>query len=423
MNWRMVLIASLGLNLLLAAIALKRASGGTTAMVESTVAEDATTLQPEVRTITQEVVVTNTSPAVELVWPRWSDWVSEDWGQYRTNLLAAGCPGVTVHEILQASLLRAKFAEQQVARASVQAIFWDALARHGFDDEEGPIKTAGEELDAIDRRYDELSNQVLQGLPRNRDVANARREQGGRERQFDHLEPEQRQKAAAMVAEFERQRNDLTQANLDEKGRVTPQGSLAVAALTDAHRSQLTALMGPEAAAEWRIRTSGSAEWAAQLRGLEVTPAEMQQIAEWKSSLPTAVPGRTPIDVTQSEAERAMNDNIRQLLGDERFNLMQHANQPNGGTYLALFDITERFELPANVVQQGMDMQQSAHTAAEQIRANTSLTTTQRRDALRAIQQETRQAVEGLLGADAFYTYQRHGGDWINGLSALNTGR
>lgn len=423
MNWRMVLIASLGLNLLLAAIALKRASGGTTAMVESTVAEDATTLQPEVRTITQEVVVTNTSPAVELVWPRWSDWVSEDWGQYRTNLLAAGCPGVTVHEILQASLLRAKFAEQQAVRASVQAIFWDALARHGFDDEEGPIKTAGEELDAIDRRYDELSNQVVQGLPRNRDVANARREQSGRERQFDHLEPEQQQKAAAMVAEFERQRNLLAQDNLDENGRVTPEGNLAMAKLMDAHRNQLTALMGPEAAAEWRIRTSGNAGWAAQLRGLEVTPEEMQQIAEWKSSLPMSVPGRMPMDVTQSEAEQAMNDNIRQLLGDERFTLMQHANQQNGGTYVALFDIAERFELPANVIQQGMDMQQSAHTAAEQIRTNSSLTPAQRRDALRAIQQETRQAVEGLLGADAFYTYQRHGGDWINGLSALNAGQ
>ena len=102
---------------------------------------------------------------------------------------------------------------------------------------------------------------------------------------------------------------------------------------------------------------------------------------------------------------------------------MQHANQQNGGTYAALFDLAERFELPANVIQQGMDMQQSAHTAAEQIRANTSLTTAQRRDALRAIQQETRQAVEGLLGADAFYTYQRHGGNWLNGLSALNAGR
>ncbi len=423
MNWRLMLIASLGLNVLLAALAAKRAATGTAAMTEATVAEDATPLRPEVRMITQEVVVTNTLPAVELAWPRWSDWVSEDWGQYRTNLLATSCPGVTVREILRASIQRAQFAEQQAVRASVQAIFWEALAKHGFDDDVGPIKTAGEELDTIDRRYDELSNRVLAGLPNHGDLADASREQRGRERPFDHLEPEKQQKAAAMVAEFERQRNELTQANLDERRQVTPQGNSALVALMDAHRSELTALIGPEAAAEWRIRTGGHAEWAAQLRGLEVTSEEMQQIAEWKSSLPASVPEQKAPSPEREVAEQAMNDNIRQLLGDERFATMQHANQQNGGTYVALFDLADRFELPANVIQQGMDMQQSAHTAAEQIRANTTLTTAQRRDALGAIQQETRQAVEGLLGADAFYTYQRHGGNWLNGLSALNAGR
>lgn len=423
MNWRPVLIASLGLNVLLAAFAVKRTATGTTATVESTVAEVAIPLQPEVRTITREVVVTNTLPAVELEWPKWSDWVSEDWGQYRTNLLAAGCPGVTVREILRASLLRAQFTEQQAVRASVQAIFWDALARHGFDDEVGPIKTAVEELDAIDQRYDELNNPLLAGLPKSSDAADARREQRGRERQFDHLEPERQQRAAAMVAEFERQRNEIAQTNLDEQGQVTPQGNSALTALTEAHRNELTELMGPEAAIEWRFRTSGDAEWAAQLRGLEVTSEEMQQIAEWQSSLPAGAQGGRGPSPERKEAEQAMNENIRQLLGDERFATMQHANQQYGGTYVALFDVAERFELPSAVIQQGMDMQQSAHTAAEQLRANTSLTTAQRRDALRAIQQETRQAVEGLLGADAFYTYQRHGGEWINGLSAVNAGR
>lgn len=443
MNWRMLLIASLGLNTLLGAFALKRLTAGATPSPELAEGADrvADLAVPEVRTITREVMMTNTLPASELEWPRWSDWVSEDWGELRTNLLAVGCPEVTVREILHASLQRAQFTDQQAILASVRGIvFWDELARHGIDGETGPLKQAVEELDVIDRRYDELGQQVLAGLPKRGDLDEERWVQRNREQQFDHLEPGLQQRAAGLVKDHERRRGELMAAHRDERGQLTPEGKTTVEALKATHERELAALMGPEATAEWRLRTGDLADWASHLRGLEVSPEEMRLIAEWKSEHANNLNDgkandpdarfaeRYGFDLTSGsggadDREKALNERIRNLLGDERFKVMQHANQQHGGAYVALFDISERFELPAGVIQQGMDMQQAAHTAAEQIRANTGLEPAQRRDALRAIQQETRQAVEELLGVEAFYTYQKHGGEWINGLSALNAGR
>lgn len=222
----------------------------------------------------------------------------------------------------------------------------------------------------------------------------------------------------------------------DERGRLSPEGQTALKQSEEDRRRALEELMGPEAATEWSLRAGGHANWAANLRGLEVSPDEMRQIAGWKAVTPVAVTvdqrfasrygvglDEEQLNAARQAHERTTDDRIRELLGDERYAIMQQANQQNGGSYVQLYDLAERFELPPQVVSQGLQMRQDAEAAGEQIRAHEQLTAAQRRDALRAIQQETRQAVEGLLGADAFYTYQRHGGDWINGLSALNAGR
>jgi hypothetical protein len=423
MNWRVVLIVSLGLNVLFAALAWKSRSqpapeaGPASAAVEPMAAESV------VRVITNEVMLTQSAPAPKLVWPTWHELASADWGGFRTNLLAVGCPSETVRDILLAALRRERYAERRPILTAVNPIFWDEVARQGFEPKTGPLKQALEQLEALDQKHNALEQTVLAGLSHGNEAEERLRKEQEWERNFGHLEPEVRQRVIALQEEDERRREELVARHRDEGGRLSPEGQAALKQWESDRRLALADLMGPEAAAEWNFRTEGHANWAANLRGLEVSAEELRQIAEWKAmpvvslEVDERFAARYGLDGDQIKAarndqEEAMNDRIRELLGDERFTIMQQANDQN---YVQLHDLAERFELPPQVVSQGLQMQRDAQAAGEQIRADQQLTAAQRRDALTAIQRESQRAFENLLGPEAYYTYQRHGGEWLRG--------
>ena len=61
----------------------------------------------------------------------------------------------------------------------------------------------------------------------------------------------------------------------------------------------------------------------------------------------------------------------------------------NNDQYQALHNVTQRYGLPDSVATQSLDVQQSAQTAAQQVRANSNLSPEAQQAALNAIQQET----------------------------------
>jgi hypothetical protein len=423
MNWRVVLIISLGLNVLFAALAWKARSRPAPEAGPASVAVEPTAVEPVVRVITNEVMLTQSAPAPELVWPTWHELASADWGEFRTNLLAVGCPSETVRDILLAALRRERYAERRPILAAVNPIFWDEVARHGFEPKAGSLKQALEQLEELDQKHDALEQAVLAGLSHGNEAEERLRKEQEWERNFGHLEPEVRQRVIALQEEHERRREELTAQHRNERGQITVEGQEVLKQFELDQQLSLQELMGPEAAAEWNLRTEGHANWATNLRGLEVAPEEVRQIVEWRESLAaisnplerTEVAGDSDggeYKLTFNLEEEAMNDRIRELLGDERFAIMQQANDRN---YVQLYDLAERFELPPQAVTEAMQMRRDAEAAGQQIRADQQLTAAQRRDALQAIQRESQQAFEQLLGPEAYYTYQRHGGEWLRG--------
>jgi hypothetical protein len=72
------------------------------------------------------------------------------------------------------------------------------------------------------------------------------------------------------------------------------------------------------------------------------------------------------------------------------------------------------------VAAQGLNVQQTAQAAADQVRANSNLSPQEQQDALNAIQKETEKNMGQILGAGVLSTYKEYGGDWITGLSQFN---
>ena len=428
MNWRRVLIVSGALNVLLGVLAL--ASGGDRATSSSHGAPSLAPPPPNptVRVITNHVETTNTLPALAMQWPGWSQIIAADWGEFRTNLLAVGCSRETIRDILHASIQREYFAERRPHLAGVNAIFWDELARQGMKLDAGPIAKAIERIKELHQRYEQVMRAAFAGLPHGDEAESTARQEQGRADQFSHLEPALQPRASEMVANYDRKREELMTAHRDENGQITPEGKAALSQLAEAHHGELGELMGPEATLEWRLRTGGQANWASELRGFEATPEELRQIAEWRLTLAESTDddekfwgrygiSRPPSDANPAAGKSAPEARFREMLGDERYAEYQQAKD---ASYQQLYDLSERFELPEQAASQALQMQTDANRAAEQIRNNSNLTGAQRRDALRAIQQETQRSYQGLLGEDAYSTYQRHGGEWLNTLSALN---
>ena len=115
-------------------------------------------------------------------------------------------------------------------------------------------------------------------------------------------------------------------------------------------------------------------------------------------------------------AQRQLEADTREMLGDERYAQLERGRD---GAYQQFHDLTEVFDLSENLADTAWGMRKSALETASVIRTDASLTLPEKREALRGIQQATRNALSGLLSDEYFQAYERKVGDWISGLTRL----
>jgi hypothetical protein len=115
----------------------------------------------------------------------------------------------------------------------------------------------------------------------------------------------------------------------------------------------------------------------------------------------------------QQDAQKALQDEMKKTLGDQRFAEYSRAQDPD---YRSLENLTGRYELPKEAALNVYNMKQQAEQAKQQLEANSNLTSEQRQNALAAIARETQTRVQQLLGP-AYKPYQNRTGNWINDLA------
>lgn len=432
MNWRATLIVSLGLNLVLGAVWLKNQSPGPVDVVGAELAGPSRTDDgmAAITTVTNEVERLIELPAGEVAWPAWAEIADENLLVQRTNLLAIGCPEGTVHDILSKTIERMKYQARATFMIPHLPRFWDHVASGGFGDNPG-IKQIIAQLDEHLEPFDELETLVLAGLETGDRQLEDARERSDKARQiqneFGHLSAEKQAEIIRLEDDLQQARAEKLEAHRSGRNGLTPEGREIASQLTREHREKLEALMTEEEKREWKLRTSGASEWAAHLRGFEPEGEELQQIAEWRMAfdeqhkLPNK--GHESYDerlAARQAAEAAMEERTRELLGDERFARLQRASDE---VYPSLYDVGLRFQMPEATINTAWQMQRDADAAARRIREDTSLTLVQRREGLRAIQQETQQSFQNLLGDEPYQTYRENGGNWLNELSRVNVPR
>jgi hypothetical protein len=185
---------------------------------------------------------------------------------------------------------------------------------------------------------------------------------------------------------------------------------------------KLASMMSPEEYELYQLTMSQTGMMMRmQLDGLDPTEQEFRDIFKLQKSFDDefggviGMAGMGPDDMKKrSEAEKLLKEDIKKLLGDERYTDYEMVSD---WTYKPLAKVLEKQGLDKAVGRDVWAMKKAADAEVGKIRVDTNLSQEQRSEALKAIAEETRNAVRGKLGDKGFESYNGGmGGQWMKQL-------
>ena len=377
--------------------------------------------QPIAGTSSQPAAATN-NPAPAGPPFLWSQLASENLKNYRDNLLAIGCPKITMREIIRAVINERFGARRRDILASFQNRYWDMVLRRELVGRQWLPRTEwGRALESLKAERLQLITDVL-----GRDALITEAERQARraelEQQRSWLSPDKRDRLIELEAQHQQQLVDWAETlGTRLNGVPTQEDEDRLQKWQQDFDEAEKKLLTPDELAELQLRESDVAGWAGNLPGFNPTEDEWRSLTGLRSQYEESQRELGNADLTdeeraarQNELQANFDSAVQAALTPDQFAQYQLANNDQ---YQSLYNVTQRYGLPDSVAAQSLGMQQSAQAAADQVRANTNLSPEARQAALNAIQQETEQALSQILGVQALSTYKEYGGDWILGLS------
>ena len=353
---------------------------------------------------------------------RWSQAASENLKIYRDNLRAIGCPEPTLREIIHSEINERFGARRRSILAAFQNQFWDRMRRGEFMDRRRRVQMEGEKLlvDLSAERQKLIADVLGQDALTTEVERQSRRVE--QERRLSWLSPEKREKLIELEEQHQQRLVEWAETlGLRVNGMPTQEDEDRLENWQQEFEESETQLLTPEELAELQLRESDVANWAASLPGFNPTEDEWRSLTQLRSQFEAPQNAPAGPDLTdeqraaqQDEVQSNFVNSVQEALGSDRFAQYQLANDDQ---YQALRNVAQRYGLPDSVAAQGLNVQQTAQAAANQVRANSNLSPEDQQAALNAIQQETEQTLSQILGVKVLSTYKEYGGDWLTGLS------
>src|SRR5206468_11933980 len=115
-------------------------------------------------------------------------------------------------------------------------------------------------------------------------------------------------------------------------------------------------LLSTEELAEYKLRSSTSADVRSRLTGFDASEAELKELVRIQEKFSATAAGNPKLPGPQTaQAE------IKTLLGEQRFTEYQRAQD---GRYQELYQLAERFSLPAQVAAEAYEVRKVAEDQA-----------------------------------------------------------
>ncbi|EIP98075.1 hypothetical protein OpiT1DRAFT_02525 [Opitutaceae bacterium TAV1] len=221
------------------------------------------------------------------------------------------------------------------------------------------------------------------------------------------------------IQEVEQDYAELTSELYREAGRFqVPSDAEAMRVLQESKKQDLAALLTPEEFAQYELRNSQTTQ---QLRG------EMAQFDASEDEFLSIYSLRKEFDERYSnndmfgmgprgrdqdywkqrqEAEKQLNEQIRQALGEERYTDYRRAKDYD---YQQLVAAGKRFGLPENTASQLYDLRDATLASSKRLAADDTLTAEQKKESLKTLAADMRNQVTAALGQEAATAYFNNG--------------
>ena len=387
MRARVLLWASLGLNILLAAMVVLVSRDA----VQGIASDGRRSLARESpKQFKTNVVVRRHGFA-------WAEIESTDFPAYIANLRRIGCPEKTIRDIIVADV-NDVFAERMAREINLPEQKW-WLPEPDMD----ALQLGMDHFAALEQEKAQLLTQLLgTGWDAQRNMA------GGNAIRFDgvvlsKLAPETKSAIDRIESNARRVRAQAEETARQE-GRTVDPGQLDD--LQQDLRRQLASVLTPEQLEEYLLRYSQTAdEMRDELRGYGANADEFRRIFRARDSFEQQLAALNPSDpgtpARRAQLERAREEAIRQAIGPERFAFYQVSQSP---LFRQAQEQAEQNGAPPEKVVPLFRIHQAVQDEIARLRADQTLTADQKLIAIAAVQQQQQNSIDRILAGDAAET-------------------
>lgn len=353
--------------------------------------------------------------------PLWRTIQADDYEQFYKNLLAAGIPSDLSEQIVTAKISNDYYAKVKALGVQPSRPYWHLLEYE--TPEQAELTKLAEETR---KQLELLFGSLMRGL-----VDEDTRFEQTRER-FSHLSEEKISALLMIEQDFEKRRakwSALPRKTDDEIRQLYEQS----AALRAENRAAIEALFTPDELLEYDLRQRGGA--AGALRGhslfLNLTEEEFRAlypVYKEEKEVSSRIYGSTGFvglegdalaaeyaaqDAKIAEAEEARKNQIRSILGEDRYADYLQAIDPSQNR---LNRIVQRLELPLSAARTIVSVQNDLTQRAAAIDSDASLTNEERTAHYAGLAQEAEARITETLGARGYRAYCDSSKSWIKSL-------
>ena len=421
MSMQRILIISIVANLVcLAGLvwALTQTTPTEPALGQSTAASGATTPSQRQKPRVTERVVRETEPF------HWSQIEADDYHTYVENLRRIGCPEETIRDLVKQDL--DKMYDQRKAEvlnsAPARTEYWKTGHPTSLSQPNAGTRTQLAKLD-------QDKTALLSDLFGAKGVAAINRPSAYSSAQskaksgyaMDFIPEETKAELNSVEQEFgSKLLRKMASGTSDAQDRDE------IFRIREEREDRIASMLTPEQKLEYDLRKSPTAaNLRLQLDGFEPNEDEFRDIFQARKQFDDqhgTVPGST---ITAGEveerriAEQAMNENLRNTLGEDRF---QDYMRQTDYDYKSIAKVSERQGLNDSVSAQVFQMKNEAEELARSIRMDGAVPINERQQQLQQIYSETSRSIESLMGQQGAVSLQTQSGgrNWLNNLGRVN---
>lgn len=347
---------------------------------------------------------------------KWQQLESEDYRTYIERLRTIGCPEETIHDIIIADLEKLMAGRvREIEGAGEPPKFWKP-SRKDLTSTLEALEKQGKKLE-VDFEKREIVRELL-GIDLAAARARAKGEQDFYEERLSFLDPEKLGKVRIALEKANREELYLREKSWLENDELTAAEKAELRTIQQRKEQEIAALLSPEEKEQFNLWFSPAA-YRVRDAFLALEPNENDFRAlyevqqkfdeEWGAADPASMDAAAK--ARYEEAKRAAELETREYLGEERYQKLQNARDAD---FRQLQNAVVQFGLRPEVTGEIYDYRAALTEERNRARQNDALNANQREALVRALNEETEQAVVEAMGPKAYRFYLRSGaGRWI----------